>query len=105
MVADQHVEKHVRQYLIVFAALLVLTVLTVLASRIDIGITGGIILALIIASVKGTLVAGVFMHLFSDRRKLIYVVLIYTGIFLLVLFLLTSLSFGDTLDIGTSESG
>ena len=105
MVADQHVEKHVRQYLIVFAALLVLTVLTVLASRIDIGITGGIILALIIASVKGTLVAGVFMHLFSDRRKLIYVVLIYTGVFLLVLFLLTSLSFGDTLDIGTSESG
>ena len=105
MVADQHVEKHVRQYLLVFAALLVLTVFTVLASRIDIGITGGIILALIIASVKGTLVAGVFMHLFSDRRKLIYVVLIYTGIFLLVLFLLTSLSFGDTLDIGTSESG
>ena len=105
MVADQHVEKHVRQYLIVFSALLVLTIVTVLASRIDIGITGGIILALIIASVKGTLVAGVFMHLFSDKRKLIYVVLIYTGIFLLVLFLLTSLSFGDTLDIGTPESG
>ncbi len=103
--ADQHVEKHVRQYLIVFAALLVLTIVTVLASRIDIGAAGGIILAMIIASVKGTLVAGVFMHLFSDKRKLIYVVLIYTGIFLLVLFLLTALSYGDSLDLGTPESG
>ena len=104
MVADQHVEKHVRQYLIVFAALLVMTIVTVLASRIDLGITGGIIVALIIASVKGTLVAGVFMHLFSDKRKLIYVVLIYTGIFLVVLFLLTALSFGDSLDLGELDS-
>ena len=103
--ADHHVEKHVRQYLIVFAALLVLTIVTVLASRIDIGMAGGIILAMIIAGVKGTLVAGVFMHLFSDKRKIVYVVLIYTGIFLLVLFLLTALSYGDTLDLGTPESG
>ncbi|MDE0222356.1 MAG: cytochrome C oxidase subunit IV family protein [Spirochaetaceae bacterium] len=102
--ADQHVEKHVRQYLIVFAALLVLTIITVLASRIDIGVGAGIVLALIIASVKGTLVAGVFMHLFSDKRKIVYTVLIYTGIFLLVLFLLTALSYGDTLDLGDPDS-
>ena len=103
--ADQHVEKHVRQYLTVFVALLVLTVVTVLASRIDLGDTGGVILAMIIAGVKGTLVAGVFMHLFSDKRKLIYVVLIYTGIFLLALFLLTALSFGDSIDLGKTDSG
>lgn len=103
--ADQHVEKHVRQYLTVFVALLVLTVVTVLASRIDLGVTGGVILAMIIAGVKGTLVAGVFMHLFSDKRKLIYVVLIYTGIFLLALFLLTALSFGDSIDLGQADSG
>jgi len=102
--ADQHVERHVRQYLIVFFALMVLTVITVLVSRIDLGIIGGIVVAMIIASVKGTLVAGVFMHLFSDKRKLIYVVLIYTGIFLLVLFLLMSLSFADSLDVGKAES-
>ena len=103
--ADQHVEKHVRQYVAVFVALMVLTVVTVLASRIDIGVAGGIILAMIIAGVKGTLVAGVFMHLFSDKRKIVYVVLIYTGIFLLALFLLTALSYGDTLDLGTPDSG
>ena len=101
---DQHVHKHVRQYLTVFAVLLVLTLVTVLASRLDLGVTGGIVLALIIAGVKGTLVAGVFMHLFSDKRKLIYVVLIYTGIFLLVLFLLTALSYGNSLDIGAVDS-
>ena len=102
--ADQHVEKHVRQYLIVFAALLVLTIVTVLASRIDIGVGPGIVLAMIIAGVKGTLVAGVFMHLFSEKRKIVYTVLIYTGIFLLVLFLLTALSYGDTLDLGDPDS-
>lgn len=101
---NQHVERHIRQYLIVFASLLVLTVVTVLASRIDIGITGGVILAMIIAAVKGTLVAGVFMHLFTDKRKLIYVVLIYTGIFVMVLFFLISLSFGDSLNIEDSGS-
>lgn len=102
--ADQHVDKHVRQYVAVFVALMVLTIVTVLASRIDIGVAGGIILALIIASVKGTLVAGVFMHLFSEKRKIVYTVLIYTGIFLLVLFLLTALSYGDTLDLGDPDS-
>ena len=101
---NQHVEKHIRQYLIVFFALMVLTVITVLVSRIDLGIIGGIVVAMIIASVKGTLVAGVFMHLFSDKRKVIYAVLIYTGIFMLVLFLLTSLSFADSLDVGKVES-
>ena len=103
--ADQHVEKHIRQYLIVFASLLVLTVVTVLASRINLGITGGIILAMIIAGLKGTLVAGVFMHLFTDKRKLIYMILIYTGIFLLVLFLLTSFSFSNSLNIADMASG
>ena len=103
--ADQHVEKHIRQYLIVFASLLVLTVVTVLASRINLGITGGIILAMIIAGLKGTLVAGVFMHLFTDKRKLIYMILIYTGIFLLVLFLLTSFSFSNSLNIEDMASG
>ena len=104
MVADQHVEKHIRQYLIVFVSLMVLTVATVLASRIRLGVTGGIILAMIIAGLKGTLVAGVFMHLFSDKKKLIYIVLIYTGIFLLVLFLLTSFSFSNSLNINDMAS-
>ena len=37
-------------------------------------------MAVVIATVKGSLVAGYFMHLFSEK-KLIYVVLAFTGLF------------------------
>ncbi len=49
-----------------FGALIVLTILTVLVARIDIG-SLNIWLALAIASTKASLVAAIFMHLFWDR--------------------------------------
>jgi len=78
------IKKEVKKYWIVFAALLVLTVTTVLASNLKIGITLGVILALIIATVKGTLVACHFMHL-SSEKKLIYNVLIVAVILFAVM--------------------
>lgn len=54
-------------YLAVFAALLVLTVVTVGVSYIDLGILN-VAVALIVASVKASLVALYFMHLkYEDR--------------------------------------
>lgn len=50
----------------VFAALLVLTVLTVTVTRVDLG-RMNVWAALLIAGVKGLLVAEVFMHLHWDR--------------------------------------
>jgi cytochrome c oxidase subunit IV len=50
----------------VFAALLVLTVATVAATRLDLG-NLNVWLALAIATVKGVLVAEIFMHLRWDR--------------------------------------
>jgi cytochrome c oxidase subunit 4 len=50
----------------VFAALLVLTVLTVAVTSIDLG-RMNVWVALLIAGVKGALVAEVFMHLHWDR--------------------------------------
>jgi cytochrome c oxidase subunit IV len=93
---DSHaleVKKHVRVYLLVFAALLVGTVLTVGAAYIPdhlipFGESGGIALALLIAGVKAFLVAGYFMHLISEK-KLIYSILIFTGLFFAALLYLT----------------
>jgi cytochrome c oxidase subunit 4 len=51
-----------KKYILVWAALMVLTVVTVVTGRMDLP-QGGLALALIIASVKGTLVALYFMHL------------------------------------------
>lgn len=81
------IDRHVKRYLIVGAALYVLTVVTVAAWRLELSTAAAIALALAIALVKGTLVAAVFMHLISER-KLIYGTLIVTVLFFFVLLLL-----------------
>jgi len=85
----QAVQKQVKVYLIVFGALAVLTLVTVLASYLDVTIGPAIAIALAIASVKGSLVALVFMHL-SHEQKAIYWLLLLTAIFFLVLMILPS---------------
>jgi len=85
------IRKEVKKYIAVFAALLILTIVTVAASNFQIGITLGIIVALIIASVKGYLVACNFMHLSSEKR-VIYLVLILAAIFLIAMMLVLYIS-------------
>ena len=51
----------------VFAVLLLLTVITVLVSYVDLG-AGNIVVALLIASAKASLVALFFMHLKGESR-------------------------------------
>jgi caa(3)-type oxidase subunit IV len=91
--ADEHspeeIKKHVRTYLIIGAALMAGTGLTVWASLINFGSReANIVIALIIACVKGFLVAGFFMHLISEK-KMIYSVLAFTVFFFAALMYLT----------------
>lgn len=74
------IDKQVKTYVLVFVALMALTVITVAVSYLDLSTGPAIALALVIALVKATLVACYFMHLISER-KLIYAVLIVTVIF------------------------
>jgi cytochrome c oxidase subunit IV len=79
----------VRGYVFVYFALLAGTGLTVWASFIHFGSPGiNIAVALVIAVVKASLVAGYFMHLVSER-KLIYGVLGFTAFFFAGLMFLT----------------
>ena len=92
----EDIRKHVRVYLIVFAALGVLTVVTVLASYWDVNPTINIAIALLIAAVKASLVASYFMHLISEK-KAIYGILILTVVFLIVMLLIPILTNTDRL--------
>jgi len=85
---DHDVSKHIRGYLIIGATLIVGTVLTVLASYVDLGHHWNIILALVIATIKASLVALFFMHLISEKQ-MIYTVLAFTVIFFCALMFLT----------------
>jgi caa(3)-type oxidase subunit IV len=80
-------KKHVRTYIAVFVALMALTVITVAVSYLHLPVTAAIIAALIIAAIKGSLVASYFMHLISEK-KLIYWTLALTFIFFLALMFL-----------------
>ena len=74
------VKKHVAAYKKVGGALMVLTVVTVLASYLPTTVPLAIVIALIIATTKGSLVASVFMHLVGER-KAIYWALALTVVF------------------------
>jgi cytochrome c oxidase subunit IV len=76
----EHVRAEIRRYLIVFGALAVLTVVTVAIAQLKLPTYMAILLALVVATVKGSLVAAFFMHLLSER-KLIYAVLVMTVFF------------------------
>ena len=78
------IKKSVRTYIMVGAALYVGTVLTVAANRFHFAIPLAITVALIIATVKGSMVASVFMHL-SNEKKWIYGALILAAVFFIVL--------------------
>ena len=88
------IDKHVRIYITVFAALMVLTIVTVAISRFHLPVHQAVTIALIVATIKGSLVACYFMHLISEK-KLIYAVLGLTGAFFLVLLALPVLTVHD----------
>ncbi len=88
-IEDSHadIDRHVKAALFVFASLLVLTGFTVGAYFLHLPTRTAIVLALTIATVKGTLVAAWFMHLISER-KLIYWMLAIAAAFFIPLLLL-----------------
>jgi caa(3)-type oxidase subunit IV len=89
--------------MIVFGLLMVFTVLTVTASRFHFAVPIAITIALVIAALKGSMVAGVFMHL-SHERRWIYGALILTFAFFFVLLFLPLLTSLDGLGIGSPWS-
>ena len=86
--SEKNIAHHIIHYRNVFIYLLIGTVLTVYASYLDFNvndsIAGAIFVGLLIATIKGYLVAANFMHLNSEK-KLIYWILLLTIFFLILL--------------------
>ena len=85
------IDRHVRVYITVFVALMALTVITVAISYLHLPLPIAVTVALLVATVKGSLVACYFMHLISEQ-KLIYAVLALTAVFFVALLALPSLT-------------
>lgn len=90
----EEIKKETRTYVLVFVALAALTIITVAVSYLDLSAGAAVTLAMLIALVKGSLVAGFFMHLISER-KLIYAVLALTFVFFVAVMFLPMATYID----------
>ena len=88
------IDRHVKVYITVFVALMVLTIITVAISRVHLPLPIAVSVALLVAVVKGALVACYFMHLISEK-KLIYAVLALTVAFFVALMALPVVTYFD----------
>ena len=88
------IDKQVRIYITVFVTLMALTIITVAISRLHLPVPIAVSVALLVAIIKGSLVACYFMHLISEQ-KLIYAVLALTAVFFAVLLALPVLTHSD----------
>ena len=95
----EDIKAHVRTYMMVFGALMVLTIVTVAVSYLDLSTGPAVVLALAIATFKASLVAAVFMHL-KGERPFVWWSLYLTAFFFVLLFALPMWTEGDHI-IGT----
>jgi cytochrome c oxidase subunit 4 len=92
------IRKSIRSYGIVGGLLLGFTAITVAANQIHLAVPVAITVALLIATMKGSMVASIFMHL-SHEKKWIYGALLLTVVFFIVLLFVPLATVSDT--IGT----
>lgn len=89
--AAEETRKHLKAYYRVGGTLIVLTAVTVAVAQLHFTVGMAVGVALLIACVKGSLVASFFMHLVSERN-VVFCILGLCAVFFLALLLLPSLT-------------
>lgn len=74
----------------VLAVLMVLTIVTVAVTSVDLGASGNLIVAMVIATIKAALVVSFFMHLVWDKK--LHLILFLISVLFLILFLSLSVT-------------
>jgi caa(3)-type oxidase subunit IV len=93
----EEIQKSIKKYFIIGGILILATIATVGLSYVEMPTHGlNILVGLIVAAIKVSLVGLIFMHL-KNERSLIYKVLAFTVVFVLALFFLTYWSHEDPL--------
>ncbi len=72
MASGSHdITSEIKKFKGIYIGLLFLTVVTVAVSYLTVGVWAAITIALVIATFKASLVAGYFMHLFSEKKLIV----------------------------------
>jgi caa(3)-type oxidase subunit IV len=95
--SPEEIQKSIKKYFIIGGILILATIATVGLSYVEMPTHGmNILVGLLVAAVKVTLVGMIFMHL-NHERSLIYKILAFTAVFVTALFLLFYMSHEDPL--------
>jgi len=78
-------QAELKKYLMVFGALLVLTAVTVGVAQFDFSVPVAVAVALLVAGVKGSLVACYFMHLLNERGMIFWILALCVLFFITLL--------------------
>ena len=98
--SSHDIDKAVRTYMLVFAALFVGTIITVAVSYIDLSAGPAVAVALLIACAKGSLVVLFFMHLI-DEKKLIYWLMALAVVFFIFALIVPLVTESNTIHVGS----
>ena len=93
--SDHSIEHHIQVYIKVFIALGFLTIVTVAVSYLEVSFIEAFFLAITIATIKGSLVLGFFMHLISEKVAIIWI-LVATAVAFVILMFLPLISMTDS---------
>lgn len=85
--SPEEFKKHLKIYWGVFAALLVLTAVTVGVSYIHLPLFAAVLLAMVVASIKGGLVARYFMHLKGEKKVIVWTLWLTVSFFVVLMIL------------------
>ena len=83
----ESIEHHIQTYIRVFIALGVLTVITVAVSYLNVSFIEAFFIAMTVATIKGSLVLGYFMHLISERQMIIWILVATVTTFIILMFI------------------
>jgi cytochrome c oxidase subunit 4 len=102
--SPEEIAKHIKTYLFVGATLLVFTAITVGLSFVDFGSQSlNMTIGMAVAAFKSSLVILIFMHM-NNERPLIYKFMLFTMVFLGVMFTLFVFTHDDPLVMRGYES-
>ena len=83
----EDIQHHVKDYINVFIALAILTVVTVAVSFLDVSFIEAFFIAITVATIKGSLVLSYFMHLLEEKPAVIWILVTTMVTFLILMFI------------------
>ena len=82
----ESIEHHIQIYIKVFIALAILTIVTVAVSYLDVSFIEAFFIAITVATIKGSLVLGFFMHLISEKQMIVWILVATLIAFIILMF-------------------